>query len=33
MNFLRLTEEDEILGGDLHYFGPIEYQGDINDLK
>jgi len=32
MNFLRLSEEDEILGGDLHYFGPTEYEGDISDL-
>lgn len=33
LGFLRLSEEDEILGGDLHYFGPIEYQGDANDLR
>jgi len=33
INFLRLSEEDEILGGDLHYFGPIEYEGDISDLQ
>ena len=28
---LRLTEKDEILGGDLHYFGPIAFEGNAND--
>jgi len=28
MGVLRLSEEAEILGGDLHYFGPIEFIGD-----
>ena len=28
---LRLSEQDEILGGDLHYFGPIEFEGDLSD--
>lgn len=25
--FLRLSEGDEILGGDIHYFGPLEFCG------
>lgn len=33
MNVLRLSEEDELLGGDLHYFGPLEFDGSLNDLK
>ena len=28
MGVLRLSEEAEILGGDLHYFGPIDFIGD-----
>jgi len=28
---LRLSEIDEILGGDLHYFGPINFTGAIYD--
>ena len=24
---LRLSEIDEILGGDLYYFGPIKFEG------
>lgn len=31
MNVLRLSEQDEILGGDLHYFGPIEFEGNPSD--
>jgi len=31
MDALRLSEKDEILGGDLHYFGPIEFYGHPND--
>jgi hypothetical protein len=31
MNALRLSEQDEILGGDLHYFGPIEFDGNPSD--
>merc|ERR1711907_902469 len=31
MGVLRLSEQDEILGGDLHYFGPIEFYGNPND--
>lgn len=31
MNVLRLSEQDEILGGDLHYFGPIEFDGNPSD--
>ena len=30
---LRLSEEDEILGGDLYYFGPAEYNGDVDELR
>ena len=29
----RLSEEDEILGGDLYYFGPAEFDGDINEIR
>ena len=28
---MRLSEQDEILGGDLHYFGPIEFDGNPQD--
>lgn len=28
---LRLSEQDEILGGDLHYFGPMEFHGTPAD--
>lgn len=31
MNALRLSEQNEILGGDLHYFGPIEFDGNPSD--
>jgi ammonium transporter, Amt family len=31
LNFMRLSEQDEILGGDLHYFGPIEFDGNPAD--
>ena len=31
MDSLRLSEQDEILGGDLHYFGPIEFEGNPSD--
>jgi hypothetical protein len=27
--YLRLKAEDEILGGDIHYFGPIEFCGSL----
>ena len=27
---LRLSDQDEILGGDLHYFGPIEFEGSVH---
>jgi len=27
--FLRLSETDEILGGDIHYFGPLEFTGNL----
>jgi hypothetical protein len=31
MNAMRLSEQDEILGGDLHYFGPIDFEGNPAD--
>lgn len=31
MGVLRLSEQDEILGGDLYYFGPIEFYGNPKD--
>lgn len=31
LNVMRLSEQDEILGGDLHYFGPIEFDGNPAD--
>jgi ammonia channel protein AmtB len=31
MGIFRLTEMDECLGGDLHYFGPIKFFGEPND--
>jgi hypothetical protein len=30
-NWMRLSEQDEILGGDLYYFGPIEFEGNPAD--
>jgi len=27
--YLRLKEGDEILGGDIHYFGPLEFCGNL----
>lgn len=30
-NCLRLSEMDELLGGDLHYFGPINFDGNLKD--
>lgn len=27
--FLRLSETDEIIGGDIHYFGPLEFTGNL----
>merc|ERR1719498_1056821 len=27
--FLRLSYTDEILGGDIHYFGPLEFTGNL----
>lgn len=26
----RVTSEDELLGGDIHYFGPIEFKGRLS---
>lgn len=31
MGVLRLSEQDEILGGDIHYFMPIDFIGNIED--
>lgn len=31
MECLRLTEQKEILGGDLYYFGPMEFYGKTED--
>lgn len=31
MGVFRLSEMDECLGGDLHYFGPIEFYGHPDD--
>jgi ammonium transporter, Amt family len=30
-NWLRLSEQDEILGGDLYYFGPLQFDGNPGD--
>ena len=30
MDVLRLHKNDELLGGDLYYFGPIRFEGQIN---
>jgi len=27
--YLRLSEADEILGGDIHYFGPLQFTGKL----
>lgn len=29
LGFLRLSYTDEILGGDIHYFGPLEFTGNL----
>ena len=29
LSLFRLAEMDEILGGDIHYFGPIEFTGRL----
>jgi ammonia channel protein AmtB len=29
MNMMRFKKIDEILGGDLHYFGPIKFVGNL----
>jgi ammonia channel protein AmtB len=31
LGYLRLCEMDEIMGGDLHYFAPIIFDGELND--
>ena len=31
LGILRLSKQDEVLGGDLHYFGPIEFEGQISE--
>jgi len=30
MKYIRLSAEDELLGGDIHYFAPIQMQGSIS---
>jgi len=30
MNFIRLNEEEELLGGDIHYFAPVQLKGSIS---
>jgi ammonia channel protein AmtB len=30
-NMIRHRSTDEIIGGDLHYFGPIKFEGSIQD--
>ena len=30
MNMIRLNEEEELLGGDIHYFAPIQLKGSIS---
>jgi ammonia channel protein AmtB len=29
--YLRMSIKEEILGGDLLYFGPVEFQGHLSD--
>lgn len=29
LNFIRLSDVDELLGGDIHYFAPIDMEGTI----
>lgn len=31
MGALRLSEMDELLGGDIHYFAPIAFEGDLKE--
>ena len=33
LNLMRYSKIDEILGGDLHYFGPIKFEGEIEDYE
>jgi len=28
---LKISERAEILGGDLHYFAPVKFQGELSD--
>lgn len=30
MGMIRLNEEEELLGGDIHYFAPIQLKGSIS---
>ena len=30
MGYIRLTEEQELLGGDIYYFAPIKMEGKIS---
>jgi len=31
LGVLRISAQDEILGGDIYYFRPREFQGSIDD--
>lgn len=31
MGIARLSPEEEILGGDIHYFGPIDFAGELHN--
>ena len=33
LNLMRYSKIDEILGGDLHYFGPIKFEGALEDYE
>jgi hypothetical protein len=33
LNLMRYSKKDEILGGDLHYFGPIKFEGELEDYE
>jgi hypothetical protein len=33
LNLMRYKRADEVLGGDVHYFGPIKFEGSIEDYE
>lgn len=33
LDITRMTEQNEILGGDTYYFGPKEFQGIYEDFN